>query len=377
MKYYIIAGEASGDLHGSNLMRSLKVEDDNAEFRFWGGDLMAEQGGEMVKHYRDTAFMGIVKVLTNLKTIKQNFRLCESDIEAWKPDVVVLVDYPGFNLRIAEFAHKKGFRTFYYISPKLWAWNTKRVKKVKAFVDRMYTILPFETEFYQRYDVEVNYCGNPVLDAIDNRPNKDEEWGTFIARNSLPDKPMVGILAGSRKEELARILDDMLLMVERFSNHQFVIAGAPSFTIDDYKPYIGSKKVTVLFDQTYEILQQAKVAMVASGTATLEAALLRCPQVVCYRMWGGNFSDWLGRKIIIKVPYISLVNLILDREAVRELYQKQFKTELVEAELKQLLFNADYRQIVMDNYDELSRKMGAPGASDKAAKLMVKHLGEK
>ena len=374
MKYYIIAGEPSGDLHGSNLMKELKVQDQEANFRFWGGDLMAAHGGEQVKHYRDTAFMGFFEVITHLGTIRKNFKFCETDIGKWSPDVVILIDYPGFNLRIAEFAKKRGFKVFYYISPKLWAWNTKRVKKVKTYVDHMYTILPFETDFYKKYNVEVDYCGNPVLDAVHSRDHKDEDWETFRNRNNLPDKPMIGILAGSRKQELNWILDDMLSMVDLFPNHQFVIAGAPSFTIADYQPYLKNRDVKILFGQTYEILQQAKTAMVTSGTATLEAGLLKCPQVVCYRMWGGGFTTWMRYNFIMKVPYISLVNLILNREAVQELFQNKLTVESLENELKKLLTDTEYQLTMMSDYDELIELMGKPGASKKAAQLMVKHL---
>ncbi|MBN2165881.1 MAG: lipid-A-disaccharide synthase [Marinilabiliaceae bacterium] len=377
MKYYIIAGEPSGDLHGSNLMRELKVEDSSAQFRFWGGDLMASQGGEQVKHYRETAFMGVFEVFMNLRTIKRNFNFCESDIVAWNPDVIILIDYPGFNLRIARFAHNKGYNVFYYISPKLWAWNTKRVHKVKAYVDRMYTILPFETGFYQNYGVDVYYCGNPVLDAINSRDNKNENWETFITRNKLPDRPMIGILAGSRKQELVWILEDMLQMIDRFSDYQFVIAGAPSFTICDYEPYLKGRNVKILFGQTYEILQQSKVAMVTSGTATLEAGLLKCPQVVCYRMWGGKFTTWMRNNVIMKVPYFSLVNLILNREAVLELFQEGLNSVLLEAELKRLLYDTQRQKQLAADYDELIDKMGSPGASKKAAQLMVEHLSNK
>lgn len=376
MKYYLIAGEASGDLHGSNLMRELKQLDDSAEFRFWGGELMASQGGSQVKHYCDTAFMGFFEVITNLRAIRRNFQLCQNDIVRWNPDVVVLIDYPGFNLRMAEFVHKKGFRVFYYISPKLWAWNQRRVNKVKSYVDRMYTILPFETEFYKKHGVNVYYSGNPVLDAISNRPNKNESWEVFRQRNQLPDKPLVGLLAGSRKQELHWVLPDMLKMVDKFPDFQFVIAGAPSFTIDDYRPYIEGYNVNVLFDQTYEIVQQSRVALVTSGTATLETALLNCPQVVCYRMWGGRFTHFMARTVIIRVPYISLVNLILDREGVKELFQVGFTEKTLEKELNMLLNNDYYRRRMFVDYEELMDKMGGAGSSRRTAELMVAHLNE-
>jgi lipid-A-disaccharide synthase len=377
MRYYLIAGEASGDLHAANLMRELKRMDAFAEFRFFGGELMQAQGGELVKHYRDMAFMGLIDVLANLRTIRRNLKTCEADLLNYQPDVLILVDYPGFNLRMAEFAHKRGIKVFYYISPKLWAWNRSRVKKVKAYVDKLFTILPFETEFYRQYGVEVIYSGNPVLDAIDNRADKDESTEDFISRNALDDRPIVGILAGSRKQELTWNLPDMLAMVTRFPEYQFVIAGAPSFTLKDYEPYITGHDVKVLFNQTYQIVQHSRAAMVTSGTATLETALLNCPQVVCYKMWGGKFSDFVARNFIIKVPYVSLVNLILNREGVKELFQKGFTLDALEQELKLLLTNEEYRSQMFANYDELQEKMGGPGSSGRTAASMIECLTQK
>ena len=373
MKYYLIAGEPSGDLHGSNLMKELKQLDRDADFRFWGGNLMAQQGGTLVKHYRDLAFMGAFEVLANLRTIKKNFSLCEKDLVEWQPDVLILIDYPGFNLRMAEFAHRRGFKVFYYITPKLWAWNRSRVKKVKAFVDKMFTILPFETEFYRQYGIEVEYSGNPVLDAIEARDHKDESFDQFVKRTALDGRPIVGMLAGSRKQELAMVLPDMLRMADKFPDHQFVIAGAPSFTISDYEPYIKGRDIKVLFGETYQIVQHAKAAMVTSGTATLETALLNCPQVVCYRMGGGFIVD-LMRPIILKIPYVSLVNLVLNREAVVELVQKQLTESNLEKELRKLLYDADYYQQHKESCRELRQKMGEPGSSAITAKLMMKYL---
>ncbi|MFW6043435.1 MAG: lipid-A-disaccharide synthase, partial [Marinilabiliaceae bacterium] len=272
MKYYIIAGEASGDLHASNLMRELKKRDPKADFRVWGGDLMAAQGGTLVRHYRDTAYMGIWEVLMNLRSIFKNLHLCREDILRYLPDVVILVDYPGFNMRIAQFAHNQGFRVFYYISPKIWAWNRRRVRRIRKYVDKMFTILPFETEFFARYKVPVAYSGNPLLDAIHNRPHKEEFRQQFLERHHLPDLPIVAVLAGSRRQEIDRLLPDMLSMVQHFPDHQFIIAGAPSFSEDDYVSYMPSKgHVRVIFDETYSVLQHARAAMVTSGTATLEA----------------------------------------------------------------------------------------------------------
>lgn len=374
MKYYIIAGEASGDLHASNLMKELVERDKQADFRFWGGDLMQAVGGTMVKHYNETAFMGIFEVLANLKTIRNNFKTCKSDILEFKPDVVILVDYPGFNLRMAEFAHKKEFKVYYYISPKLWAWNTKRVKKVKKYVDEMFSILPFETKFYEKYGVKVNYIGNPIMDSIAQKHNENETFYEFIERNNLEDKPVIGLLAGSRKQEVERILPDMLSMIEKFPEYQFVIAGAPSFTAKDYDSYISGSNVKVLFDQTYPILHHAKAAMVTSGTATLEAGLLNCPQVVCYKMWGGTFTDFMTKKVIMKVPFISLVNLILERESVLELFQKTFSLKALEEELELLLTNESRRTQLFADYDELRKRTGEAGSSGRAAEIMINHL---
>lgn len=375
MKYYIIAGEASGDLHASNLMRELKGFDADADFRVWGGDLMEAQGGALVKHYRDTAYMGVWEVVTHLKSIFQNLEYCREDMLRYAPDVVILVDYPGFNLRIAKFAHQHRFPVFYYISPKIWAWNRSRVHRIRRYVDKMFTILPFETDFFARYEVPVVYSGNPLLDAIHNRKFKDEPRSAFLGRHQLPDEPIVALLAGSRKQEIDRLLPDMLAMMPHFPGHQFVIAGAPSFSANDYAPYLqGMKRVKVIFEETYSLLQQARAAMVTSGTATLEAGLLKCPQVVCYKMWGGAITDFMAKKVIIKVPFISLVNLIMGREVVRELFQKEMTPETLRTELKKLLFDESVRAKMLSDYDELAHIMGGPGSSHKTAALMWEAL---
>ncbi|MCW3807730.1 lipid-A-disaccharide synthase [Plebeiibacterium marinum] len=374
MNYYIIAGEPSGDLHASNLMKAIKEEDTNCNFRFWGGDLMSEVGGDMVRHYKDTAYMGIKEVIVNLGKIKANFKLCKSDLLKYKPDVLILVDYPGFNLRMAEFAHKNGIKVYYYISPKIWAWNTGRVKKIKAYVDKMYTILPFETDFYKAYNVPIEYVGNPVLDAIDNRKNKNESLETFLKRNNLDSRPIVALLAGSRQQELNNVLPIMLLMVKHFPQFQFIIAGAPSFTINDYEPFIKDLDVKVVFNQTYELAQQAHGALVTSGTATLETALLDCPQIVCYKMWGGKTITKLVKRFILKVKYISLVNLIVNKEAVKEIIQDDLNENNVKAELGKLLNDQDYRINIFNHYNDLHKIMGKPGTSSRAAKLMISAL---
>ncbi|TLX72858.1 lipid-A-disaccharide synthase [Labilibacter sediminis] len=374
MKYYIIAGEPSGDLHASNLMKSIKNEDPNSEFRFWGGDLMKAVGGDLVRHYNETAYMGIKEVIANLGKIKANFKLCKQDLLNYNPDVLILVDYPGFNLRMAEFAHKKGIKVFYYISPKIWAWNTKRVKKIKAYVDKMFTILPFETKFYGEFGVPIEYVGNPILDAIDSRKNKNEDIATFKERNGLDKKPLVAILAGSRRQELNYILPEMLKVIDEFPDYQFVIAGAPSFTEADYSTFIQSKDVKVIFDQTYELLQQAQGALVTSGTATLETALLDCPQIVCYKMWGGDLFYKFLQAFVLKVKHISLVNLILGKEGVKEIVQDSLNPKVLKNELSKLLTDQDYRINIFNHYNELHKIMGKPGTSAKAANLMVEEL---
>ncbi|MCU4175123.1 lipid-A-disaccharide synthase [Carboxylicivirga sp. N1Y90] len=374
MRYYLIAGEASGDLHASNLMKAFKEKDPEAEFRYWGGDLMEAQGGTLVRHYKDTAVMGLWDVLMNLRTIRKNFDLCQNDILDYNPDVLILVDYAGFNLRMANYAHAKGILVYYYISPKVWAWNQKRVKKIKASVDRMFTILPFETSFFKKHGVEVQYSGNPVLDAIDTRPNKNEAFEMFVERNKLDNRPKVALLAGSRKGEIKYILSDMLQMVEKFPEFQFVIAGAPSFSLDDYKQYTEGKDVAVILNQTYELVQNSRAALVTSGTATLETALLNCPQVVCYKMWGGGFTDFIAKKILIQVPYISLVNLVLDKACVLELFQKDFSLEKLQDELGEILADTERRKEMLTDYEELHRRMGGPGSSAKTAQLMLESL---
>ena len=373
MRYYIIAGEASGDLHASNLIKGLKAEDRQAEIRGWGGDLMWEAGAEIVRHYKDTAIMGFITVLKNLGKIKANIRLCCEDIQTWNPDVVILVDYAGFNLRIARFAKNAGLKVFYYISPKLWAWNTGRVKKIKKYVDRMYTIFPFETEFYRQYDYTVQYGGNPLVDAITERPFREETFEAFVQAHRLTGKPIIALLAGSRKQELKYVLPVMLRMTGHFPEYEFVIAGAPSMTDADYAPYVGDLPVRILYGETYRLLSQAKAALVTSGTATLETALLRVPQVVCYSGEGGRLSYFLF-KHLVKVKYISLVNLIFGREVVKELMMQHLSEKNVVNELSRILYSERDREKMLRNYDEVIRRLGAPGASGRFARMMEKDL---
>lgn len=373
MKYYIIAGEASGDLHASNLIKALKQEDPAAEVRGWGGDLMREAGADIVRHYKDTAIMGFVNVVRKLGTIRDNIRLCCSDIREWHPDVVILVDYAGFNLRIARFAKSIGLKVFYYISPKLWAWNTGRVKKIKKYVDRMFTIFPFETEFYRQYGYSVQYGGNPLVDAICERPFQQETFQDFIRSFRLPDKPIVALLAGSRKQELKYVLPTMLKMVSHFPDYQFVIAGAPSMTDADYAPYLHGTDLRIIYGATYRLVSQSAAALVTSGTATLETALLRTPQVVCYNMEFPRLSHWMF-KTFVKVKYISLVNLIFGGELVKELMLEQLTEENLLHELSHLLCSERYREKMLRGYDEVILRMGESGASRRFARMMVEAL---
>jgi lipid-A-disaccharide synthase len=371
MRYYIIAGEASGDLHASNLMRELKKADAKAEFRCWGGDLMQKQGGEIIKHYRDLAFMGFVEVLMNISTILQNIKFCKKDIQRYQPDVLILIDYPGFNLRIAKFAKKAGIKVFYYISPQIWAWKQSRVHQIKKVVDRMFVILPFETDFYKRFDYKTDYVGHPLLDAIEQFRGKKNTFNEFIKNNNLVDKPIIAILPGSRKQEVSKMLEVMLSIIDDYPQYQFVIAGAPSLEKSFYAPFIAHKKVSIVFNKTYSLLQHSEAAMVTSGTATLEAALFEVPEIVCYS--GSKISYLIARKLI-KVKYISLVNLIMDREVVKELIQDNFNQQTLREELNKILLDSSYRNSLQNEYRQLKEKLGGSGASQKAAALMLKYL---
>lgn len=367
MRYYIIAGEASGDLHGSNLMKSLKVEDPSADFRYFGGDLMQGQGGALVKHFSEMAFMGFVEVIANLRTIYKNLQFAKNDILGYKPDVLILIDFPGFNLKIAEFAKKNNLRVFYYISPKVWAWNQKRVLKIKKVVDHMFCILPFEVEFYKAWGMTVDYVGNPILDAIE--ANKEDV--DFNLRHQLQVQPVIALLPGSRRQELNKLLPEMVAVADRFPQYQFIIAGAPGFTLEDYQAYIGHRKIQVIFNETYNLLLHSIGAIVASGTATLETALLKIPQVVVYK---GNALSIAIARLVIKIQYISLVNLIMEDEVVKELIQDDCNPDKIEEELNLILHDPLYRTRMLINYDELAIKMGPPGASSRAAKLMKNYL---
>ena len=364
MNYYIIAGEASGDLHGSNLIKELKKLDAEANFRCWGGDLMKAEGACLVKHYRELAFMGFTEVLFNLRTIFKNIIFCKKDILQNIPNVLILIDYPGFNLRIAEFAKTIGLKVFYYISPQIWAWKESRIHKIKRVVDKMFVILPFEKEFYQGFNYPVDFVGHPLLDAIGDTENSINK---LSVKN---EKPIIALLPGSRKQEITKILPIMLMMEKHYSNFQFIIAGAPSHTIEFYQPFISNTEVQIVFNQTYQLLKIAKAALVTSGTATLETALLGVPEVVCYK--GGAISFGIAKQLI-KVKYISLVNLIMDEEIVKELIQSDFNEFNLKAELNNLL-NHETRNKILSNYSLLSAKLGGPGASKKTADLMINYL---
>ena len=376
MKYYLIVGEASGDLHASHLMAALKVEDPQAEFRFFGGDLMAAVGGTMVKHYKELAYMGFIPVLLHLRTIFANMKRCKEDIVAWQPDVVILVDYPGFNLSIAKFLRAKThIPVYYYISPKIWAWKEYRIKNIKRDVDELFSILPFEVEFFEdKHHYPIHYVGNPTVDEVTLfRAEHPETFDDFIHENNLDSKPIIALLAGSRKQEIKDNLPDMLRAASAFPEYQLVLAGAPGISPDYYHEYIGDAKVKILFGQTYHLLQQAEAALVTSGTATLEAALFRVPQTVCYHTPIGKVVSFL-RRHILTVKYISLVNLIANREVVKELVADTMTVEQARAELERILYDKDYRQRMLDGYEYMAARLGDAGAPKRAAQEMVRLL---
>ena len=370
MRYYLIAGEASGDLHASNLIRELKSRDPEAAFRCWGGDLMEQQGATLVKHYRDLAFMGFMEVVTHLPTILKNFRLCKQDLLVYKPDVLILVDYPGFNLRMAKFARQQGIRVFYYISPQLWAWHSSRVKTIRKWVDRMFVILPFEKEFYARYNYHVDFQGHPLLDVINDNmgmPTRKE----FLDLNTLPDQPVIALLPGSRKMEIEKMLEVMISIRSAFPGFQFVIAGAPSIQDDFYADILKGTDIRVVTNQTYHLLSHSVAALVTSGTATLETALIGVPQVVCYR---GNIFSYLIARRLVNVKYISLVNLICDRIIVPELIQQELTHENLVKTLNSIVKPGPVREAILDGYRELKKQLGGRGASARVAGLMIQYM---
>lgn len=368
MKYYLIAGEASGDLHASNLMKSIKNEDSEAEFRFYGGDKMAAAGGTLVKHYKELAYMGFIPVLLHLPTILKNMRRCKEDIARWNPDVVILIDYPGFNLDIAKYVHKQKIcKVYYYISPKIWAWKEYRIKNIRRDVDELFSILPFEVEWFADRHYPIHYVGNPCVDAV----YKGLGEGKTIATS---DNRQIAILAGSRRQEIKDNLRMMLEAASTFKGYKLVIAGAPNMDVEYYKKFIPAGiDVEIRFGQTYEILQESCAALVTSGTATLETAILRVPQVVCYYLTAGKFFTWL-RGVLLKVKYISLVNLVIDEEIVKELVADQMTKENVVKHLAAILPGGEGRQKMLDDYERMNSILGGPGASERAAKEMMKCL---
>ena len=369
MKYYIIAGEASGDLHGSNLMKALQKQDANATFRFWGGDLMQNIGGTLVKHYRELAFMGFLEVAMNLKTILDNIKFCKSDIEKFKPDVIIFIDYPGFNMRIAKWAKQKGIKTHYYIAPQIWAWKESRIKDIKRDFDKLFVILPFEKDFFEKkHHFPVEFVGHPLIDAINNR--KKTEESTFRKENNLNEKPIIALLPGSRKQEISKMLSLMLSVVNDFEDYQFVIAGAPSQEFSFYEQFLTNKNVKFVSNKTYDLLSYAKAALVTSGTATLETALFKVPEVVCYK---GSWISYQIAKRVITLKYISLVNLIMDAPVVAELIQEECNSSRIKEELLKIL-KTDHREQLLKDFDVLENKLGGIGASEKTAKFIVKEL---
>jgi len=371
MKYYIISGEASGDLHASNLMKSLKRIDKEADFRFFGGDLMQSEGGIMVKHYRNLAYMGFLPVVLHLGTILNNMKLCQNDMLAYEPDAVILVDYPGFNLKIARFVKEQTkIPVFYYISPKIWAWKGGRIKAIRKYVDCMLCIFPFEIKFYQQLAYPVVYVGNPTVDAIADRKSADETVENFVCRNRLSNKPIIALLPGSRKQEIKDNLPAMLAAASAFPDFQIVIGGAPGILPEYYQSFLKRVPASVVFEQTYLLLQQSKAALVTSGTATLETALLRIPQTVCYKTPLKHLAGFIWRHFF-KVKYISLVNLIADRPIVRELFNENFSRKNIRNELTDLLYNESYILSMQAGYNEVIEQLGAPGASEQAAKTVM------
>lgn len=375
MKYYLIAGEASGDLHGSNLMAALKEKDPEAEFRFLGGDLMQAVGGTLVKHYREMAYMGFIPVLLHLRTILRNMQMCKEDIRRYRPDVVILIDYPGFNLKIAKYVHRAlHLPVYYYISPKIWAWKQYRIKDIRRYVDRMFCILPFEVDFYERMNYRVDYVGNPSVDSVAayfaDEPVSEE---AFRREACLTDKPILALLAGSRKQEITDNLPTMLKVAAHYPEFQPVIAGAPGIDPAYYAQYIGDAPVRIVFNQTYPLLQHSQLALVTSGTATLETSLFRVPQVVCYYTPIGKAVSFVFRHFF-HIRFISLVNLIANREVVQELFGERFSLDNIRREVDRILYEPTYRQQMLDHYDEVIHILGSPGASHHAAQLITRSL---
>jgi lipid-A-disaccharide synthase len=371
MKYFIIAGEASGDLHAANLMKEIKNLDSKAEFMFLGGDKMQNVGGIMIRHFKDMAFMGIINVVLNLRKVLHNLSDCKKALKNFAPDYLILIDYPSFNLRIAEFCKKNLPKTkvYYYISPKLWAWKEYRIKSIKKWIDRMFTILPFETEFYAKHNFHVEYVGNPSVDSVMLRNNKNESKEDFIQKYGLDNRPIVALLAGSRIQEINGCLPTMIQMQNHFPSYQFVIAGAPSVDKKTYQKIIGTKNIPIIENNTYDLLQQSHAAIVNSGTATLETALFRVPQVVVYNVFGGRLANIL-KSIVLKIKYVALSNLIAGKEVSKELIAADFTEKNLSIELSKILEGTNREQMLKD-YDEIILSLGNPDTAKRAAQKML------
>ena len=374
MNYFLVVGEASGDLHASNLMAALKEVDREAGFRYYGGDLMQQQGGTLLRHYRETAVMGFIRVLLNLKAVLKNLSDCKKAIEEYRPDVVILVDYPGFNLKIAQYVKEElHIPIYYYISPKIWAWKERRIKYIKRDVDLMLSILPFEVDFYKKHDFPVEYVGNPSVDACEKAVSDNVPFDAFIAKNNLSSKPIVALLAGSRRAEIRDNLPAMLKATAHLTGYQRIVAGAPGLTLSDYEPVIENKNVSIIFGQTYSLLLHTQAALVTSGTATLETALFRVPQAVCYKISPPRIASFLFNHFF-KVRYISLVNLIAGKTVVKELFGVEFNEKNIREEADSILFDPAYREAMLRGYDEVKEKLGPSGASMKAAGIIYRKL---
>ena len=370
MKYFIIVGEASGDLHGANLIKEIFAKDKDAEFQFWGGDQMIQAAGKSAnKHIKELAIMGFLEVIVKLSSIRQNFIKCKQQILDFNPDALIMIDYPGFNLRIAPFAKQNNIKTFYYISPKVWAWKQKRVYKIKKYIDVLFTILPFETEYYKQFDYKVNYVGNPLMDAIDSHKKKDA-----LKIESKSGKPIIAILPGSRDQEIKRLLPLMIELADSYDNYEFIIAGAPNFDKNYYSQFYKKKEYRLLFDETYSILESAEAAIVTSGTATLETALFNVPQVVCYK---ANEASYQIGKRLVKVKYMSLVNLILNRETVAELLQDEYNIDRLTKEFNDIIEGGSKRHKILVDYKELHMKVGEAGASKRVAEGIINGIKKK
>ncbi len=376
MKYFLIAGEASGDLHAGNLMRQIKKADPQADFMFLGGDLMQAQGGRMLVHYREMAYMGVVEVLANLGKVRRNMAICKEQMLAYQPDAVILVDYPGFNMKMAKFAHQHGFRTFYYISPKIWAWKKRRAYSIKKYVDKMFAIFPFEIDFYKKFDYDVSYVGNPLTDAMKEFEPNLLSKADFVAKHNLPDRRLIALVPGSRRSEIQKLLPEMLVIVPDFPDHHFVVCGAPGIEPEFYNQFLSADgkstvsangKISIVFGDTYNAIRNSECAAVTSGTATLETAYLRTPQVVCYKM--ATITYWLA-ETFVRIKWFSLVNIIAGREVVKELLQSHLSAD-ISKELKHILSDADYRQTMLKSYDEIRATLGNGLASENTARVIV------